>query len=184
MGCFLRRRRGIHPKNIRSSGPSLRGTKRPMSLGSSASFRRIVPFRDTSTTESKIPSFRDAKPHESWELVPLDELSLAGILQLWNQRFQVSGMQSRSNLVSGKGLLLHFEYNSWEFSPRMECFLLIPTKTSSTTIKPINCVSLLQRPAAHITKYRPWLKRVMPLVAGLKSSIPIMPKLRLQTLRH
>ena len=32
--------------------------------------------------------------HESWELVPLDELSLAGILQLWNRRFQVSGMQS------------------------------------------------------------------------------------------
>ena len=66
----------------------------PMSLGSSASFRRIVPFRDTSTMESEIPSFRDAKPHESWELVPLDELSLPGILQLWNQRFQVSGMQS------------------------------------------------------------------------------------------
>ena len=35
----------------------------PMSLGSSASFRRIVPSRDTSTTESEIPSFRDAKPH-------------------------------------------------------------------------------------------------------------------------
>ena len=27
--------------------------------------------------ESKIPSFRDAKPHESWELVPLDELCKA-----------------------------------------------------------------------------------------------------------
>ena len=43
-----------------------------------------------------IPSLR-AKPHESWELVPLDELSLAGILQRWNQRFQVSGMRRRSN---------------------------------------------------------------------------------------
>ena len=97
----------------------------PMSLGSSASFRRIVPSRDTSTTESEIPSFRDAKPHESWELVPLDELSLPGILQLWNRRFLVSGMQSRSNLgwhlviarrdsavailSAEKGLLLHFE---------------------------------------------------------------------------
>ena len=70
----------------------------PMSLGSSASFRRIVPFRDTSTMESEIPSFRDAKPHEPWELVPLGELSLPGILQLRNQRFQVSGMRSRSNL--------------------------------------------------------------------------------------
>ena len=39
------------------------GMQSPMSLGSSASFRRIVPFRDTSTTESEIPSFRDAKPH-------------------------------------------------------------------------------------------------------------------------
>lgn len=68
-----------------------------MSLGSSASFRRIVPFRDTSTMESEIPSFRDAKPHESWELVPLDELSLPGILPLWNRRFPVSGMQSHSN---------------------------------------------------------------------------------------
>ena len=43
-----------------------------------------------------IPSLR-AKPHESWELVPLDELSLAGILQLWNQRFLVSWMRRRSN---------------------------------------------------------------------------------------
>ena len=43
-----------------------------------------------------IPSLR-AKPHESWELVPLDELSLSGILQRWNQRFQVSGMRRRSN---------------------------------------------------------------------------------------
>ena len=72
----------------------------PMSLGSSASFRRIVPSRDTSTTESEIPSFRDAKPHESWELVPLGELSLSGILQLRNQRFQVSGMQSPMSLGS------------------------------------------------------------------------------------
>ena len=78
--------------------------------------------------ESEIPSFRDAKPHESWELVPLDELSLPGILQLWNRRFLVSGMQSRSNLgwhlviarrdsavailSAEKGLLLHFEYIS------------------------------------------------------------------------
>ncbi len=37
-------------------------------------------------------------PHESWELVPLDELSLLGIFQLWNQRFQVSGMRRRGNL--------------------------------------------------------------------------------------
>ena len=29
--------------------------------------------------------------------VPLDEFSLSGILQLWNRRFQVSGMQSRGN---------------------------------------------------------------------------------------
>ena len=36
-----------------------------MSLGSSASFRRIVPSRDTSTMESEIPSFRDAKPKQS-----------------------------------------------------------------------------------------------------------------------
>ena len=79
------------------SSRRLRGTRLPMSLGSFASFRRIVPCRDTSTTESEIPSFRDAAPHESWELVPLDELSLAGILQLWNRRFQVSGMQSHSN---------------------------------------------------------------------------------------
>ena len=47
--------------------------------------------------ESEIPSFRDAKPHESWELVPLDELSLSGILQLRNRRFQVSGMRRRGN---------------------------------------------------------------------------------------
>ena len=45
--------------------PSQRGTKWPMSLGSSASFRRIVPSRDTSTMESEIPSFRDAKPKQS-----------------------------------------------------------------------------------------------------------------------
>ncbi|PBC73660.1 hypothetical protein SAMN02745108_00221 [Fibrobacter intestinalis] len=37
----------------------------PISLGSSASFRRIVPFRDTSTMESEIPSFRDAQPKQS-----------------------------------------------------------------------------------------------------------------------
>ena len=36
------------------------GMQSPMSLGSSASFRRIVPSRDTSTMESEIPSFRDA----------------------------------------------------------------------------------------------------------------------------
>ena len=34
-----------------------------MSLGSSASFTRSGPSRDTSTTESESPSFRDAKPH-------------------------------------------------------------------------------------------------------------------------
>ena len=50
--------------------------------------------------ESEIPSFRDAKPHESWELVPLDELSLSGILQLRNRRFLVSGMQSPMSLGS------------------------------------------------------------------------------------
>ena len=47
------------------SSRRLRGARLPMSLGSSASFRRIVPFRDTSTTESEIPSFRDAKPKQS-----------------------------------------------------------------------------------------------------------------------
>ena len=41
---------------------------------------------------------RSGATHESWELVPLDELSLPGILQLWNQRFQVSGMQSPMSL--------------------------------------------------------------------------------------
>ena len=41
------------------------GMQSPMSLGSSASFRRIVPCRDTSTTESEIPSFRDAQPKQS-----------------------------------------------------------------------------------------------------------------------
>ena len=100
----------FHKENFFSQ--TARCSPTPMSLGSSASFRRIVPSRDTSTTESEIPSFRDAKPHESWELVPLDELSLPGILQLRNRRFLVSGMQNRGNLVSGKGLLLHFEYNS------------------------------------------------------------------------
>ena len=93
-GNFFQTGTLFHKVNF-SRGP--RGTRLPMSLGSSASFRRIVPFRDTSTMESKIPSFRDAKPHEPWELVPLDELSLAGILQLWNQRFLVSGMRRRSN---------------------------------------------------------------------------------------
>ena len=82
------------------SSRRLRGARFPMSLGSSASFRRIVPFRDTSTMESEIPSFRDANPHESWELVPLDELSLPGILQLRNQRFRVSGMQRPMSLGS------------------------------------------------------------------------------------
>ena len=48
---------------IQASGTSLRA--RPMSLGSSASFRRIVSSRDTSTMESEIPSFRDAKPKQS-----------------------------------------------------------------------------------------------------------------------
>ena len=46
------------------SSRRLRGARLPMSLGSFASFRRIVPSRDTSTMESEIPSFRDAKPHE------------------------------------------------------------------------------------------------------------------------
>ena len=63
--------------SLGSSASFRRIVQSPMSLGSSASFRRIVPFRDTSTTESEIPSFRDAKPHESWELVPLDELCKA-----------------------------------------------------------------------------------------------------------
>ena len=36
-----------------------------MSLGSSASFRRIVSSRDTSTMESEIPSFRDAVPQRA-----------------------------------------------------------------------------------------------------------------------
>ena len=42
----------------------------PMSLGSSASFRRIVPCRDTSTMESEIPSFRDVKPPFPFTLSP------------------------------------------------------------------------------------------------------------------
>ena len=65
----------FHKENFFSQ--TARCSLTPMSLGSSASFRRIVPSRDTSTMESKIPSFRDAKPHESWELVPLDELCKA-----------------------------------------------------------------------------------------------------------
>ena len=89
---------GLRQMDCKSSSAVRHCEQGPMSLGSSASFRRIVPFRDTSTMESEIPSFRDAKPHESWELVPLDELSLPGILQLRNRRFLVSGMRSRSNL--------------------------------------------------------------------------------------
>ena len=70
----------------------------PMSLGSSASFRRIVPSRDTSTTESEIPSFRDAKPHESWELVPLDELCKAEAILAGTSSLRAK----RSNLVNRK----------------------------------------------------------------------------------
>ena len=51
----------FHKENFFSQ--TARCSPTPMSLGSSASFRRIVPSRDTSTTESEIPSFRDAKPH-------------------------------------------------------------------------------------------------------------------------
>ena len=38
---------------------------------------------------------RYSPAHESWELVSLDELSLPGILQLWNQRFLVSNPSQR-----------------------------------------------------------------------------------------
>ena len=70
----------------------------PMSLGSSASFRRIVSSRDTSTTESEIPSFRDTKPHESWELVPLDELCKAEAILAGTSSLRAK----RSNLVNRK----------------------------------------------------------------------------------
>ena len=53
----------FHKENFFSQ--TARCSPTPMSLGSSASFRRIVPSRDTSTTESEIPSFRDAKPKQS-----------------------------------------------------------------------------------------------------------------------
>ena len=69
-----------------------------MSLGSSASFRRIVSSRDTSTTESEIPSFRDTKPHESWELVPLDELCKAEAILAGTSSLRAK----RSNLVNRK----------------------------------------------------------------------------------
>ena len=65
----------------------------PMSLGSSASFRRIVPFRDTSTMESKIPSFRDAKPKQSWLLKriasPLQGFAMTPTAYTFCSRFQV-----------------------------------------------------------------------------------------------
>ena len=58
-------------------------------------------FFQTGTLFHKVNFFsraaRYSPAHESWELVPLDELSLSGILQRWNQRFQVSGMRRRSN---------------------------------------------------------------------------------------
>ena len=69
-----------------------------MSLGRSASFRRIVSSRDTSTTESEIPSFRDTKPHESWELVPLDELCKAEAILAGTSSLRAK----RSNLVNRK----------------------------------------------------------------------------------
>ena len=50
-------------------------------------FAMTVPCRDTSTTESEIPSFRDAKPHESWELVPLDELAIESPLHTKETKF-------------------------------------------------------------------------------------------------
>ena len=46
------------------SSRRLRDACFPTSLGN-CSLRRIVPFRDTSTMESEIPSFRDAKPKQS-----------------------------------------------------------------------------------------------------------------------
>ena len=56
---------GLRQMERKSSSAVRHCEQGPMSLGSSASFRRIVPSRDTSTTESEIPSFRDAKPKQS-----------------------------------------------------------------------------------------------------------------------
>ena len=56
-------------------------------------------FFQTGTLFHKVNFFsraaRYSPAHEPWELVPLDELSLPGILQLWNQRFQVSNPSPR-----------------------------------------------------------------------------------------
>ena len=56
---------GLRQMDCKSSSAVRHCEQGPMSLGSSASFRRIVPFRDTSTMESEIPSFRDAQPKQS-----------------------------------------------------------------------------------------------------------------------
>ncbi len=58
----------FHKENFFSQ--TARRSPTPMSLGSSASFRRIVPCRDTSTMESEIPSFRDVKPPFPFTLSP------------------------------------------------------------------------------------------------------------------
>ena len=56
-------------------------------------------FFQTGTLFHKVNFFsraaRYSPAHEPWELVPLDELSLPGILQRWNQRFQVSNPSPR-----------------------------------------------------------------------------------------
>ena len=56
-------------------------------------------FFQTGTLFHKVNFFsraaRYSPAHESWELVSLDELSLPGILQLWNRRFLVSNPSQR-----------------------------------------------------------------------------------------
>ena len=68
---------------------------------SQAFFSKGEFFFQTGTLFHKVNFFsrsaRYSPAHESWELVPLDELSLPGILQLRNRRFLVSGMRRRGN---------------------------------------------------------------------------------------
>ena len=64
--CLFRRKVGLCQMEHKSSPEYVIASRDsgPWALGT-CSLRRIVPSRDTSTTESEIPSFRDAKPKQS-----------------------------------------------------------------------------------------------------------------------
>ena len=62
-------------------------------------------------------------PHEPWELVPLGELSLPEILQLWNRRFPVSGMRCRGNPCGHPVIANKAPYEPWELVPLGELSL-------------------------------------------------------------